>query len=469
MPRFRFATQFAAASLLAVSGAAVAKPLPIYPQAEAQTLALAKQLIALRSVRGPDNRTRETNQAIKDALIAAGWSEGDIAITAAKDTTYLIATWKGSDPALKPLVISGHLDVVEANPKDWQRDPFTPVVENGYLYGRGASDMKFDAALATATLIAMRQEGYRPRRSIVLEFSGDEETAMATGQIIAEKLSDADIVINIDGGGGSFDETSGKPLFWTWQGAEKTYSDFRIEVTNPGGHSSAPRPENAIVQLSGVLSRIGAYSFTPELSPLTKAFFEQAAQFESDPALAAAMRAFAANPKDAAAIALLRANPAYVGKIATTCVPTMLSGGHAENALPQRATANINCRIFPGHKPADIMAELQHVAAEPKASFTDVTEGSVATDPSPMRGDFIAAVSKAMKAAWPGVPVFPSQASGASDSMWFRANGVASYGASPVFIKDSDDFSHGLNERIHLSNIRPGITYYRSLFSDLSK
>jgi acetylornithine deacetylase/succinyl-diaminopimelate desuccinylase-like protein len=292
---------------------------------------------------------------------------------------------------------------------------------------------------------------------------------MATGQIIAEKLAGADIVINIDGGGGTFSESTGKPLYWTWQGAEKTYSDFRIEVTNPGGHSSAPRPENAIVQLSGVLSRIGAYYFTPELSPLTKAFFEQAAQFESDPALAAAMRAFAANPKDAAAIALLRANPAYVGKIATTCVPTMLAGGHAENALPQRATANINCRIFPGHKPAEIMAELQRIAAEPKAHFSDVTEGSVATDPSPMRSDFIKAMNTAMKAAWPGVPVFPSQASGASDSMWFRANGVASYGASPVFSKDSDDFAHGLNERIQISNIRPGITYYRSLFMDLSK
>ena len=173
--------------------------------------------------------------------------------------------------------------------------------------------------------------------------------------------------------------------------------------------------------------------------------------------------------ENAAAIRRLMADPGRNALFHTTCVATMLTAGHAPNALPQRATANINCRIFPGHKPADIMAELQRVGAEPKATFTDVTEGSVATDPSPMRADLIKAINKAMKVAWPGVPVFPSQASGASDSMWFRANGVASYGASPVFIKDSDDFSHGLNERIHLSNIRPGIAYYISLFGDLSK
>ena len=458
----------AAASALIASPAA-AKPLPEYPQAEAQVLDLAKQLIAIRSVRGPDNRTGEAQQAVKAALMAAGWADGDVVITPMKDTAYLIATWPGSDPKLKPLVISGHMDVVEADPKDWQRDPFTPVVENGYLFGRGASDMKFDAALATSVLIEMRRKGYKPRRTIVIQFSGDEETTMATSQEIAKQLANAELVLNIDGGGGTFDEATGKPKYWTWQGAEKTYADFRLEVTNPGGHSSAPRRDNAIVQLATALERIGGYYFTPEVSPLTRAYFTSAAAFETDLKLAAAMRAFASNPQDGDVIALLRANPAFIGKIGTTCVATMIAGGHAENALPQRATANINCRIFPGRKPADIMAELQKVAAVPQVSFSDVTEGSVATDPSPMRADFLAAVNKAMKQAWPSVPVFPSQASGASDSMWYRANGVASYGASPLFIKDSDDYSHGLNERISLSNIRPGVTYYLSLFTDLSK
>ncbi len=465
---FLAATALAAGLALGLAAPAAAKP-KAHPEAEAQTLDLAKQLIALRSVNGPGNQTDKALGVVKTALLAAGWNEGQIEIVPFKQTAYMIATWPGSDAALKPLVISGHMDVVEAKPADWTRDPFTPVVENGILYGRGASDMKFDAALATSALIELRRSGYKPKRTIVLQFSGDEETTMETGAAIAERLKNAELVINIDGGGGTYEEASTKPLYWTWQGAEKTYSDFQLEVTNAGGHSSAPRPENAIAQLSAALERIGAYHFKPEVSPLTKAYFEKAAQFEPDAKLAAAMRAFAANPADEAAIAVLRANPAYVGKIGTTCVPTMVSGGHALNALPQRATANINCRIFPGHKPADIMAELAGVANVPQVKFSDVTEGSVATPASPMRADFLGAVNKAMGAAYPGVPVFPSQSSGASDSMWYRHVGVASYGASPTFSKDSEDFSHGLNERVRLSNIAPGVTYYLTLLTELSK
>ena len=248
----------------------------------------------------------------------------------------------------------------------------------------------------------------------------------------------------------------------------KTYADFELTVTNPGGHSSEPRPVNAIAELSEALARIGAYHFQPELSELSKAYFTAAARYE-DAETGAAMKAFAADPTDAKAIAALRANYATIGKIGTTCVPTMVSGGHALNALPQRATANINCRIFPGHKPADIMAELAKVAGDPAIQWKDVTEGSIANDASPMRPDFVRAVEKALGKAYPGVPVFPSMSSGASDSMWYRSVGVASYGASPVFIKESDSFSHGLNERTPVAAIAPAIVYYRSLFTDLSK
>jgi carboxypeptidase PM20D1 len=181
------------------------------------------------------------------------------------------------------------------------------------------------------------------------------------------------------------------------------------------------------------------------------------------------MRTFATDPTDKAAIATLAANPDTVGKIGTTCVVTMFSGGHALNALPQRAEANVNCRIFPGHKPADIMAELATAVADPAVGFKDVTVGSVANDASPMRADFVAAVTTSLASVYPGVPVFPDMASGASDSMWFRYHGVPSYGASPVFIKDSEDFSHGLNERTPIANIRPAITYYLSLVSELAK
>jgi carboxypeptidase PM20D1 len=438
------------------------------PAAQAQALEIAKRAIGFRSVTGPGNQTPQLAAYLKSVLVAGGFADADISITPVDDTAYMIARWHGSDAKLKPLVISGHIDVVEAKPADWQRDPFTPVVENGLLYGRGATDMKLDAALAMAALLQLKKDGYQPRRDIVLEFSGDEETAMKTSGMIAEKLKDAEIVLNIDGGGGALDEKTGKPLYWTWNGAEKTYADFALTVTNAGGHSSAPRKDNAIVQLSRALARIGAYQFKPEVSDLTRSYFVNAAKYET-PEIATAMKAFAANPEDKAAIATLTADPGFIGKIGTTCVATMVNGGHALNALPQRATANINCRIFPGHKPADIMAELQKVAAEPVVTFKDVTEGAVPNDASPLRKDFTDAVQGAMARVYPGVPVFPSMASGASDSMWFRYHHVPSYGASPVFIKGSDDFSHGLNERTPVNNIAPAITYYLSLFKALSK
>jgi carboxypeptidase PM20D1 len=440
---------------------------PNHPQAEELALDLARRAIALRSVRGPGNQAPEVAALFKSALIAGGFAAGDVTITPVDDTAYLIARWSGSNPKLKPLVISGHMDVVEAKPADWQRDPFTPVVENGFLFGRGASDMKLDDTLAIAALIELKRQGYKPRRDIVLEFSGDEETTMKTTAIIAEKLSNAELVLNIDGVGGLLDK-DGKAEYFTWQGAEKTYADFQLTVMNPGGHSSAPHGENAINQLAAALVRIGNYKFKPELNDITRTYFTEAARYE-EPAIAAAMHGFVANPADEDAVAVLRANPSLVGRIGTTCVATMINGGHAQNALPQRATANINCRIFPGHPFEEIMRELQKVAADAAVEFKDVSEGSVITDASPIRPDLVKAVTKAIRLSYAGVPVFPSISAGASDSMWFRHQNVPSYGVSPLFIKVSDRFSHGLNERAPLANIPPSITYFLSLFTDLSK
>ena len=449
-------------------GSATAAPWPQHAAAETQALDLGKKAIALRSVVGPGNKTPEVAALFKTALVEGGFAPDEVVITPVDDTAYLVARWRGSDSRLGPLVISGHMDVVEAKPSDWQRDPFTPAVENGYLFGRGSADMKLNDAVAVATLIELKRQDFRPRRDIVLEFSGDEETAMKTSGLIADKLANADLVVNIDGSGGTLNEASGKPEYFTWQGAEKTYADFQLLVTNPGGHSSRPRADNAINELAAALVRIGRYQFKPELNDLTRSYFIKAADFET-PETGAAMRAFAANPRDAKSIATLSADPAMVGAIGTTCVATMLSGGHALNALPQRAQANINCRIFPGHKPSEIMAELKRVADEPKLEITDVSEGSVPTDASPMRPDLIAAVTKAMGEVYPGVPVFPSMLSGASDTMWFRHRGVAGYGVSPMFIKNSDDFTHGLNERIPLENIRPSIDFFLVLIPELSK
>jgi carboxypeptidase PM20D1 len=436
-------------------------------RADAQALDLTKQAIALRSVRGPGNQVPQVAALFKSALVAGGFSAAAVTITPVDDTAFLIARWQGQDAALKPLVISGHMDVVEAKAADWKRDPFTPVIENGLLYGRGSSDMKLDDALATATLIELKREGYKPRRGIVLALSGDEETTMKTTQMLAKELANAEMVLNVDGTGGQLDP-AGKPQYFTWSGAEKTYADFELTVTSPGGHSSRPYDPNAINELAAALVRIGQYKFKPELTELTRAYFTAAARYEGSE-IAAAMRAFAADPADSKAIAVLRANPATIGKIGTTCVATMLSGGHARNALPQRATANINCRIFPGHPRAQIMEELRHVAADPAIQFKDVSEGSVATDASPIRADVVDAITRAIHLGYPGVPVFPTLSAGASDSMWFRSEHIPSYGVSPLFIKDSDRFAHGLNERIPVDDVRPSMAYMLSLLTALSK
>ncbi|GBQ96010.1 hypothetical protein AA23498_2510 [Acetobacter nitrogenifigens DSM 23921 = NBRC 105050] len=438
-----------------------------HPRAEQQSLDLAKASIALRSVSGPGNQTPQVAELYKRTLIEGGFSPDDVVITPVDNTAYLIARWPGSDPALKPLVISGHMDVVEAKPSDWKRDPFKPIVESGYLFGRGATDMKLDGALAISSVIELRREGYKPRRTIILAFSGDEETAMKTSEMVADALRNADLVLNIDVGSGVLDEKTGEPQYFSWQGAEKTYADFRMSVSNPGGHSSEPRADNAIDRLAAALLRIQKYQFKPELNDLTRSYFENAAKLRPG-ATGAAMLAFAKDPANAKAIATLSADPALIGKIGTTCVVTMIDGGHALNALPQHASANINCRIFPGHARAAIMRELEQVAADPQVHFEDVSAGSVETAASPMRPDFVDAVTAGIQKIYPGTPVFPSMTAGASDSMWFRKNGVPSYGASPVFLKQSEDFSHGLNERTPVASIAPAVDYYLSVIPALS-
>lgn len=451
---------------LAATGPASAKSTPAAVQ---QVIDLSSKAIGLRSVQGAGNETGKVAALFRDTLIEGGWAADQIEIVPVDDTAYLFATWPGSDPTLGPIVLSAHMDVVEAKSADWERDPFTAVVENGMLYGRGASDTKFDAVQALVAAITLRQQGFKPRRSIVIAYSGDEETTMITSKMIADRLRNAQLVLNVDGASGTLDEATGKPAYWSWQGAEKVYGDFKLEITNPGGHSSTPREENAIAQLGAALARIGAYRFTPEANAITRDYFTKAAQFEGDPLLAAAMRAFAKDPADKAAIAVLRGNPATIGKIGTTCVPTMIEGGHALNALPQRATGYVNCRIFPGHSKASIIAELKEVAAEPALTIEEINpQYVVEAEASPYDKRFVDAATKAVHAAFGNVPIIASQASGASDSMWYRAFGVPSYGASGTFTRDSDDYSHGLNERVLIGNIGQSIDYYHVLLTELA-
>ena len=453
-----------------VAACALGTALPAYAAtnsaAEAQAMDLLKRAITFRSVTGPGNQTPQLAAYFKEALVAGGFAADDVTITPVDDTAYLIARYRGSNPRLKPLLLSGHMDVVEAKPADWQRDPFTPVIENGYIYGRGATDMKFDDALMIASLIDLKREHFVPKRDVVLVLSGDEETIMKTTQMIASQFPDAYMLLNGDGGGGTLGE-DGKPLHYALEGAEKAYGDYTLSFTNPGGHSSAPRKENAIYELANVLARIGNHQFTPQLNDLTKAYFLAAAD-RAEPKIGAAMRAFAADPTNRDAIATLSADPAQIGHIGTTCVATMVNGGHALNALPQSATANINCRIFPGTSFKQVEDELVRVADEPKMQIQFIATGTTASPPSPMRPDVTAAVREALDVDHKGLPIIPSMASGASDSMWFRVRGVPSYGVAPIFMKDRDDLSHGLNERTPIANIAPGVAYWKVLVRRLS-
>ncbi|MEI9927073.1 MAG: M20/M25/M40 family metallo-hydrolase [Sphingomonas sp.] len=440
------------------------------PQAEAQALELLKRGIAFRTVTGPENQTFQYATYLKSVLVAGGFADADVTITRLGDTAYLVARYRGTGKArngAKPIYVSGHMDVVEAKPADWVRDPFTPVIENGYIYGRGATDMKYDLSTMIATLLQMKREGFKPGRDIYLLASGDEETFMRTTAALAEEYHDAEILLNIDGGGGELSE-DGKPVIFGVQGAEKTYADFELTFTNPGGHSSAPRPVNAIYQLAHALAKIGDYQFPAMQNDITKASLKAAAA-GAPPAAAAAITKFLADPNDRAALAVLRADPGYVGQTGTTCVATMLSGGHAPNALPQRATANVNCRIFPGTSVAAVQATIEQVVGDPALAIRTIDSGSIESPASPVTPEIMAPVTRLIHARFPGVPVVPVMSAGASDSMYFRAKGVPSYGVSPIFMKDSDEFSHGLNERTPLSEIAPSIVYYRALLTALSK
>jgi carboxypeptidase PM20D1 len=436
------------------------------PQAEAQALELLKRGIAFRTVAGPGNQTPAYAAYLKAQLIAGGFDAADVRIEPVGDTAYLVARYRGTGKG-KPIYISGHMDVVEAKPEDWTRDPFTPVVENGYIFGRGATDMKYDLSTMVATLIQLKREGYRPARDILLLASGDEETAMKTTQLLAEQYHDAELLLNIDGGGGGIDD-DGVPELYGLQGAEKTYADFELTFTNAGGHSSAPGKTNAIYQLAHALAKLEAYQFPGEINEITRAGFEAAAKTAS-PEIATAMRAFLKDQRDPEALRVLRSWPGLIGQIGTTCVATMASAGHATNALPQRATANINCRIFPGTPVAAVQATLAKVIGDPELKIRDVTEGAVASPASPLRADLVGLVTQGIHARFPQVPVVPAMSAGASDSMWFRARGVPSYGVSPLFMKGSDSFSHGLNERTPLSEIAPSITYYKLLLKGLTR
>jgi len=359
------------------------------------------------------------------------------------------------------------MDVVTAKPEDWQRDPFKLIEENGFFFGRGTLDIKSGVVSLTSTFLRLKSEGYVPTRDLIIVFTGDEETTQKTAKDLVSNhrdLVDAEFALNSDAGGGSL-AADGHPLIYNLQTAEKTYASFELTTHNPGGHSSLPRADNAIYELADALKKVQAYRFPVMWSDTTLASFAAEGKVTLGK-LGDAMRAFAQNPKDSTAADALYASPADVGKTRTTCVATLLRGGHADNALPQSATATINCRIFPGVAVDAVKNTLQGLVGSAVAvvAIGDPTS----SDASPLRADVVAAVNKAVHARHPGVPVVPAQESGASDGIYFRSVGIPTYGVGESFIKDTDVFAHGLNERLPVKSFYDGLEHWYILLKELS-
>lgn len=444
--------------------AKMAPTMTVDAKQSAMALEMYKTSISYRTVQG-QGQIPAYAAYLKKALVAGGFADADVTIEKIGETATLTARYRGNG-SKKPMLLSGHMDVVEAKAADWVRDPFTAVVENGYVYGRGASDMKFDVVMMVSTLIKLKQEGFKPSRDIVLALSGDEETDMFTSQRLAKQLAGAEFAINGDAGGGMLDGAA-KPVVYQVQAGEKTYADFDITITNPGGHSSRPGATNAIYDLAKIIDRIGAYRFPAQPNELTLGYFRATGAKTPGP-IGQAMLAYANNPADTAASDLLSSEPEYIGQVRTTCVATMLRGGHALNALPQAATVSVNCRIMPGVSIATIKSTLQTIIANPAATITVLGEPA-ASDASPLRPDVMGAIRTAIDRRAPGLPIVPQMSPGATDSLYFRAAGIPSYGLSSLFMNPADDFAHGLNERAPVGAIDGALDQWHTVISILAK
>jgi acetylornithine deacetylase/succinyl-diaminopimelate desuccinylase-like protein len=399
---------------------------------------------------------------------AAGFPEADIHIFPLGETASMVVRYRGDGSGGKPILLMAHMDVVTAKREEWQRDPFTLVEEKGFFFGRGTFDIKGGLTCEAAAFLRLKAEGFVPRRDLILMFTGDEETTENTTADLVKNhrdLIDADFALNADAGNATLDETTGLPLFFSLGTAEKSYASYDLTVTNSGGHSSLPRADNAIYELADALKKVQAYRFPIMWNDTTLGYFKGIGKLTPGP-LGQAMQQFGANPSDQKAAALLAESPTYVGMTRTTCVPTLLRGGHAENALPESATVTINCRIFPGIDPAAVKATLQEIVGS-KVAVANV--GTPAwSNASPLRADVLAGVTKALHVRYPGVPIVPMQEPGLSDAVYTRGIGIATYGVGAGFIKDSDDFMHGLNERVPIKSFYDYLDFWYVLVKDLA-
>ena len=464
MKSLKLAALFAALALFAVGTARAQAP---SAAARAEALELYTRVIAFdTSVEG--GQTPAMAQYLAGHFRAGGFAAEDVHVLPLGNTASLVVRYRGDGSGARPILLLAHMDVVPARRADWQRDPFTLIEENGFFFGRGSLDNKDGIAQITATFLRLRAEGFTPTRDLIIVFSGDEETSGDTVQSLLRDhrpLIDAEFALNSDGGGGKLGEADGAPIAYAMQTAEKTYASFSFTARNPGGHSSLPRADNAIFELGDALARLRGYRFPVMWNDTTIASFAAEGAVTGGEIGAALLR-FAARPGDRRAAARLSRDPAFVGQIRTTCIPTMLSGGHAENALPQTAAAIVNCRIFPGVAVESVQARLQALAGT-SVEVAPVAPAN-ASDASPLRQDVLDAVTRAVHALHPGVAIMPQMSAGASDGVFFRAAGIPTYGVGGVFIKASDEFAHGLNERIPVASFYQGLEHWRILIEALA-
>lgn len=453
----------AAAALLALASPAAAQVRPD----QAAFRGLYKELVETNTTLSAGSCT-EAAEKMAARLKAAGYADPDVRLVVVADHPKegnLTAVLRGSDPGAKAILLLAHIDVVEANRADWARDPFRLVEENGYFYARGASDDKAMAAVFADSMIRLKQEGFRPRRDIRLALTCGEETGTAFNgaEYLAtheRPLVDAAFALN-EGAGGRLD-AQGRPVMLEVQAGEKVYQDFTLESTNPGGHSSRPTKDNALVHLGAALVKVGAYDFPVKLNPVTRIFFTRMGEIRGGEE-GAAMKAVAADPTDAAALAVVTRDPGYNSTLRTTCVPTMAQAGHAPNALPQRAQANVNCRIFPGEAVEDVRQALLRVIGDPKVSVTPVAPLGERAPVPPLSPQFMGPIEQVAAKMWPGVPVVPTQATGATDGRFLNAAGIPTYGVSGMFRDPDGGGVHGLNERIRVRSLYEGRDFLHAI------
>jgi acetylornithine deacetylase/succinyl-diaminopimelate desuccinylase-like protein len=397
---------------------------------------------------------------------AAGFPDGDLYPFAAPGHPKeggLVAISPGREPKLKAILLLAHIDVVEAKREDWTRDPFTLIEENGSFYARGASDDKAEAAIWVDTLIRFRTENYRPRRTIKLALTCGEETAGAFNGAEwltqnRRELIDAAFALN-EGAAGELDK-NGNRVALDIEAGEKFPQNYRLEVTNKGGHSSRPVKDNAIYHLAAALTRISAYDFPAQFTDGNRAYFAGMAKLlaaKGDAETANAMNAFLKNPADAQALALVSSkDPSWNATLRTTCVATMLDAGHATNALPQRARAIVNCRIFPGVSPDSVRAKLEELIADPAVTVTGLETRGPTAAPPPLTPDVLGPIEKLAAEFWPGVPVLPILQAGATDGEFTNAVGIKTFGVEPVFVGPDLGNIHGLNEYVGVKSLLEG-------------